>query len=80
MFYGLIVLSFIHRPVFLLSPKHYYDIISSLSSILLSGLLSVRCRDVSEKTHWRAERGGKKSPVFIHSVSKDNYIIPAWET
>lgn len=68
----LTALSFIHRPALLLSSDRYYNIISCLSSILLSGLLSVRYRGVSEKTH-------KHEKKLFHNVSKDNYIIPVWK-
>lgn len=68
---SLAVLSFIHRPALLLSSSHYYDIISCLSSILLSGLLSVRYRGVLEMTHTKKQY---RSTMF----QKDNYIISAW--
>lgn len=56
--------SFVHRLALLLSSSHYYDIISCLSNVLLSGLLSVRYRGVSQKmTH-------KKKQHRFHNVSK----------
>lgn len=67
--------SFIHQPALLLSSSHYYDIISCLSSILLSGLLSVRYRGVSAMTHIHAQ---KKKQYRSAMFQKDNYIISAW--
>lgn len=66
--------SLIRLPALLLSSSHYYDIISCLSTILLSGSLNVRYSSVAEITHTHTHKKQCRCTVF----QKDNYIISAW--
>lgn len=72
------VLSLIQWPALPLSSSHYCNIISCLSSILLSGSLSVRYTSISDMTHIHAHTLRHTKPCLFTEFQNDNYIISTW--